>query len=66
MTERLARKEVAARLRELADRLSDDEDLELEHGGQRFSVAVPDEIGLEIELDLERDDEPPDPGTGRP
>ena len=66
MTERLARKEAAARLRELADRLSDDEDLELEHGGRRFSVAVPDEIGLEIELDLERDDEPPDPGTGRP
>ena len=48
--EQLRREEVAARLRHLADMLESHNDLEFERQGMRFSVHVPDEVKLELEL----------------
>jgi amphi-Trp domain-containing protein len=53
--ERLSREEVAARLRNLADMLARHNDIEFERGGMRFTVPVPDQIELTIELEIERD-----------
>ena len=49
-TERLSREEVAARLRNLADMLARHNDIEFDRGGMRFTVRVPDEIELELEV----------------
>ena len=69
MTERLAREQAAARLRDLADLLAGDEDLEIERDGKRVKVEVPAEVGLEVELEVERDEpegeESPDPEDHR-
>jgi amphi-Trp domain-containing protein len=54
--ERLGREEVAARLRKLADMLARHNAIEFERGGMRFSVHVPDEVQLKIELDVESDE----------
>jgi amphi-Trp domain-containing protein len=51
--ERLGREEVAARLRNLADMLARHNDIEFQRGGMRFTVHVPDEVELKLELDLE-------------
>ena len=48
--EQLRREDVAARLRRLADMLESHNDLEFERQGMRFSVHVPDEVKLELEL----------------
>jgi amphi-Trp domain-containing protein len=53
--ERLGREEVAARLRSLADMLARHNDIEFERGGMRFKVAVPDEVDLKLELEVESD-----------
>jgi amphi-Trp domain-containing protein len=53
--ERLSREEVAARLRKLADMLSRHNDIEFERGGMRFTVHVPDEVDLKVELEVESD-----------
>jgi amphi-Trp domain-containing protein len=53
--ERLSREEVAARLRNLADMLARHNDIEFERGGMRFTVPVPDQIELTIELEIESD-----------
>ena len=53
--ERLRREEVAARLRNLADMLARHNDIEFERGGMRFTVNVPDEVDLKIELEVESD-----------
>ena len=53
--ERVGREEVAARLRSLADMLARHNDIEFERGGMRFTVPVPDEVELKIELDVESD-----------
>jgi len=53
--ERVSREEVAARLRTLADMLSRQNDIEFERGGVRFTVRVPDEVELKIELEVESD-----------
>jgi amphi-Trp domain-containing protein len=53
--ERLSREEVAARLRTLADMLARHNDIEFERGGMRFTVNVPDELELKIELEIATD-----------
>ena len=54
--ERVSREEVAARLRTLADMLERHNDIEFERGGTRFTVHVPDEVQLKIELEVESDE----------
>jgi amphi-Trp domain-containing protein len=54
--ERVSREEVAARLRTLADMLERHNDIEFERGGMRFTVHVPDEVELKIELEVESDE----------
>ena len=53
--ERLGREEVAARLRTLADMLARHNDIEFERGGTRFTVTVPDELDVKIELEVGSD-----------
>ena len=55
LKERVSREEVAARLRTLADMLERHNDIEFERGGTRFTVHVPDEVELKIELEVESD-----------
>lgn len=54
--ETVSREQVADRLRTLADMLSRHNDLEFERGGMRFTVHVPDEVQLKIELEVETDE----------
>jgi amphi-Trp domain-containing protein len=54
--ERVSREEVAARLHRLADMLAKHNDIEFERAGMRFKVAVPDEVNLKIELEVETDE----------
>jgi amphi-Trp domain-containing protein len=54
--ERLRREEAAARLHRLADMLARHNDIEFERGGMRFTVNVPDEVNLKIELEIESDE----------
>lgn len=54
--ERIGREEAAARLRDLADMLARHNDVEFERGGMRFTVTVPDEVNLKIELEIESDE----------
>jgi amphi-Trp domain-containing protein len=53
--ERVSREEVAARLRHLADMLARHNDLEFERGGTRFTVSVPEEVELKVELEVGSD-----------
>ena len=53
--ERVSREEIAARLRHLADMLSRHNDLEFTRGGMRFTVPVPDEVELKVELEVGSD-----------
>jgi amphi-Trp domain-containing protein len=53
--ERLTREEVAARLRNLADMLARHNDIEFERGGMKFTVKVPDELNVKVELEVESD-----------
>jgi amphi-Trp domain-containing protein len=49
----VVRREVAAaRLRQLADQLARHNQIELVRDGTRYSVEVPDEIALEVEVEL--------------
>lgn len=55
--EKVSRKEVATRLRRLANLLSsDEEELRFERGGMAFAVHVPDEVELKVELEIETDE----------
>ena len=53
--ERVSREEAAARLHRLADMLARHNDIEFERGGTRFTIAVPDEVDLKIELEVGTD-----------
>ena len=53
--EQLKREEVAGRLRRLADMLDSHNDVEFERNGMQFTVHVPDEVKLKVELELETD-----------
>lgn len=55
--ETLTRKEIATRLRRLANMLSsDDEEISFERGGMQFSVHVPEQVHLKVELEVETDE----------
>ena len=55
--ETVSRKEIATRLRRRANMLSsDDEEISFERGGMQFSVHVPDEVHLKVELEIESDE----------
>lgn len=56
-TETVTRKELATRLRRLANLIgSDDEDITFERGGMQFSVHMPAEVQLKVELEVESDE----------
>ncbi len=55
--ETLTRKEIATRLRRLANMLSsDEEEISFERGGMQFSVHVPERVHLKVELEVESDE----------
>ena len=49
---RLSREEAAAWLHVLADSLERHNDVEFERGGIRIRAAVPDEVTMEVELEI--------------
>ncbi|HKE68242.1 MAG TPA: amphi-Trp domain-containing protein [Nocardioidaceae bacterium] len=51
-TRRLRREEAAARLRDLADALARNNAVQFERGDSRFTVRVPDEVDLKIEVEI--------------
>jgi amphi-Trp domain-containing protein len=51
-SERLSREAAAAKLRELADHLARHNQIEFVQEGTRYSVAVPDEVTLKVEIEL--------------
>jgi amphi-Trp domain-containing protein len=51
--ERVSREEAARRLHALADSLARHNDVEFERGGMQFTLHVPDEVALKIELEVE-------------
>ncbi len=51
----LSREEAAAWLRELADSLARHNDIEFEQEGVRYEVAVPDQLEMELELEIGED-----------
>lgn len=53
---RLPREEAAAWLRALADSLSRHNELAFTRDGLQYRVAVPDEIRLDVELEIEDDE----------
>jgi amphi-Trp domain-containing protein len=53
--ETLRREEVAARLHAFADALARHNDVEFDRGGMHFTVRVPDEVQLKVELEMEDD-----------
>jgi amphi-Trp domain-containing protein len=55
-TETLRREEVAERLRVLADMLARQNDIDFERAGMKFTVHVPDEVQLKVELEIETDE----------
>jgi amphi-Trp domain-containing protein len=55
--ETLSRKEIATRLRRLANLLGgDDEEIEFERGGMKFKLHVPEKVELKVELEVESDE----------
>ena len=51
-TRRLRREEAAARLHDLADALARNNAVQFERGDSRFTVRVPDEVDLKIEVEI--------------
>ena len=54
--EDLSRKEAAARLSAIADALGSDDKFELERGGEKLELRVPDQVRFELEIEI-KDDE---------
>jgi amphi-Trp domain-containing protein len=54
--ETASREDVAQRLRLLADMLERHNDLEFDRGGMHFTINVPDELQLKVELEVETDE----------
>lgn len=50
--ERLRREDAAQRLRDLADSLSRHNEVAFEREGVRYTLDVPDEVTLEIEIEV--------------
>jgi amphi-Trp domain-containing protein len=49
---RMSREDAAAKLRQIADALAKHNSVELERGGNRVTVKVPDEVELKVEVEL--------------
>jgi len=54
---RLSREAAAARLRQLADQLSRHNQVAFEREGMRYTVAVPDEVTLTVEIEVGEENE---------
>ena len=54
--ENMSRTEAAARLSAIADALGSDVEFELERGGEKLELHVPDQVRFELELEI-KDDE---------
>lgn len=48
----LRREEAASRLRQLADQISRHNQVEFEREGMRYSVRIPDEVTLKLEIEI--------------
>ncbi|MFC7495321.1 MULTISPECIES: amphi-Trp domain-containing protein [unclassified Nocardioides] len=53
--QRLRREEAAARLHALADAIARNNSVVFERDGRRITVSVPDEVELNVEVELESD-----------
>lgn len=53
----MSREAAAARLRSLADQLSKRNQVEFERDGLRYSVKVPNEVRLKIEIEVGKESE---------
>ena len=53
----LSREAAAARLRQLADQLARHNQIEFTRNGTRYSVAVPDEVTLKVEVEIGEENE---------
>ncbi len=51
-TQTLSREAAAAKLHELADALARHNSVELERGGQRVTVSIPDQVNLKVEVEI--------------
>jgi amphi-Trp domain-containing protein len=51
--DRVSREEAAARMHELAHMLARQNEIEFERDGIRFTVDVPDEVELKVEIEVE-------------
>ena len=48
----LRREDAAARLRQLADQIARHNQIEFEREGLRYSVEIPDEVTLKLEIEI--------------
>jgi amphi-Trp domain-containing protein len=53
--ERMSREAAADRLRDLADQLSRNNSLTYKREGVRFTIEVPDEVQLKLEVEIDDD-----------
>ena len=56
-THRVSREEAAAKLRAIADSLSRHNSLQFQRAGKTFTVDVPDQVTLEVEVEIGEDNE---------
>lgn len=56
-THRVSREEAAAKLRALADSLARHNSVQFQRGDKTFTVDVPDEVTLKVEVELGDDNE---------
>ena len=54
--QRLSREAAASRLHAIADELASGNDIRVERDGLRFTVNVPDEVTMKIEVEIETDE----------
>ncbi len=55
--QRVSREAAAAKLRALADSLDRHNSVEFNRAGKKFTVAIPDEVELKVEVELGEDNE---------
>jgi amphi-Trp domain-containing protein len=56
-SERMSREAAAARLRQLADELARQNEISFVRDGRQFTVAVPDEVELKLEVEVGEENE---------
>ena len=52
----LRREEAAQQLRDIADELASDNEIVMEQDGLQFTVKVPDEVTMKVEVEIEDDE----------